>query len=72
MIMRNRFHCLQCGRELRNSTKMVLTSYPIDWALSCPYCGTEHYLLLDRVLCTAQDFKQRIRQYYEAVDAQRQ
>ena len=58
------YRCQKCGGRLEYTKKLILTSYPIDWVLDCPRCGTEHLLLHDKVLCTEEEYEKRICKYY--------
>ena len=57
--------CLKCGAPLRHTSKLIMTSYPIDHILDCPACDEEHCVLFDGVLCTTKDFYERIRDHYD-------
>ena len=58
------YKCQKCGSQLEHTKKLIFTSYPIDWVLDCPKCGTEHFLLHDKVLCTEEEYDKRIYKYY--------
>lgn len=57
--------CTQCKSVyLKNPTSLYLTSYPIDYVMECPKCHTIHFMLWDKVLCTEQEYEERIRYNY--------
>lgn len=57
--------CQKCGAILQPTKKLILTSYPINLVYDCTKCGTEHYMLVDQVLCTEEDYRRRIREQYQ-------
>lgn len=61
----NKYPCAKCGGQLRHTSKLMLTSYPIGWVLECPNCDITYFLLVDGVLCAEQDFNERIYEHYK-------
>lgn len=59
------YYCQICHNRLQHTSKLILTSYPIDWVLECPNCNIDYYLLVDGILCTEKDYNNRVYQYYE-------
>lgn len=58
------YTCQKCGRTLYHTPHLIMTSYPINWVLWCPNCDEDYYLLVDKVLCSAEEYDKRINQYY--------
>ena len=57
------YYCKYCGNELKHSNK-YMTSFPINTILECPNCQQEYYFLIDKILCTPNEY-QRMKKYYE-------
>ena len=55
--------CLSCGGQLATKWN-CMTEYPVECVLECPRCGTEHLWLRDKVLCTAQEYRDRVNRCY--------
>ena len=60
------YYCKNCNCKLEYpKNRIYLTSYPIDFILECPNCKQEYYLLIDNVLCTEKEYKERIYKHYK-------